>query len=820
MIRIKPFFVAATLALLASTSSQIQAGHVPESGYQLPPAELQAVVDAPRGPLFRLGPQRKTALLLTLPGLPGIADVAQPELRLAGLRINPRTRATSHFDFGNGMSLLDISTGKAREIKGLPAKLKIAETAWSPDEQWLAFSLWVENGVELWLLDIKKGTARRLMADKLNAVTGPGFSWIEGSEKLLVRLTPQHQKELPPLPAVPAGPNMQETKGGKTLQNRIYPDMLRTARDSDTLDWYLQTQLGIVNLNGEVRRITRPMTLIKSLASPDGKLILTTQLRRPYSTMLPVDRFAQLIELWDNQGKKIKTVAERPLRERIPTGNDAVQAGPRDFGWRTDKPATLYWLEAQAGGDPEVNSKIHDALFQQAAPFDVPAQKLMDIPWRFGNVQWGNDYLAVVTENWLKTRDTRTWRIQPGVPDSKPELMFARKSEDQYTNPGNPVMTQNAQGRLVLRISPDGRAIFFTGTGASPEGDRPFLDKFDLTNKQTTRLWRSQAPYYEEVQALLNDKGSSFITSRESVEERPNFYLHDLLANVAPRALTQFPHPMPQFKGIKKQQIRYEREDGVDLTATLYLPPGYDPKRDGPRPLLMWAYPREFKSAEAAGQVIGSQYKFNRISYNGPLPMLARGYVVLDGPTMPIIGEGKKEPNDSYLEQLKMNAEAAVDEVVRLGVADRNRIAIGGHSYGAFMTANLLAHTRFFRAGIARSGAYNRSLTPFGFQSEDRNYWKANKVYQEMSPFNFANQFKDPILFIHGEQDNNSGTFPMQSERMYQAIQGLGGATRLSMLPNESHSYRARESILHMLWEQDRWLEMYVKNAKPDGNRD
>lgn len=823
MIRIKPKFLLATTATtvwLAFTSATVLAGNVPESGYQLPPAELQAVVDAPRGPIFRLGPQRKTALLLTLPGLPGIADVSQPEIRLAGLRINPRTRATSHFDFGNGMSLLDIATGKAREITGLPAKLKIAETAWSPDEQWLAFSMWVDNGVELWLLDVKKGSARRLMADKLNAITGPGFSWIEGSEKLLVRLVPLRQKELPPASVTPTGPNMQESKGGKTMQVRTYPDMLRTARDSDVLDWHLQTQLGIVNLKGEVRRIGHPMTLTRSLASPDGKLILTTQIRRPYSTILPVDRFAQLIELWDNQGKKVKTVAERPMRERLPTGSDAVQAGPRDFGWRADKPATLYWLEAQAGGDPEVNSKVHDALFQQAAPFDAPAQKLMEMGWRFGNVQWGSDNLALVTENWVKTKDTRTWRIQPGVADSKPELLFSRKSEDQYNNPGQPVTMYNAQGRLVLRTSPDGKAIFLTGNGASPEGDRPFLDKFDLVSKQANRLWRSQAPYYEEVVAVLNDKASCFVTSRESNEERPNFYLHDISTSAPSRALTQFPHPMPQFKGVKKQQLRYEREDGVDLTATLYLPPGYDPKRDGPRPMLMWAYPREFKSAEAAGQTVGSPYKFNRISYNGPHAMLARGYAVLDAPTMPIIGEGKKEPNDTYLEQLKMDAEAAVEEVVRLGVADRNRIAIGGHSYGAFMTANLLAHTRLFRAGIARSGAYNRSLTPFGFQSEDRNYWKANKVYQDMSPFNFANQFKDPILFIHGEQDSNPGTFPMQSERMYQAIQGLGGVARLAMLPNESHSYRARESILHMLWEQDRWLETHVKNAKPDPSRE
>ncbi|MFZ6654884.1 prolyl oligopeptidase family serine peptidase [Undibacterium sp. TJN19] len=820
MFRIKSLFFFGTLGLLASSSGPLLAGNVAEAGYQLPPAELQAVVDAPRGPIFRLGPQRKTALLLSLPGLPGIADVSQPELKLAGLRINPRTRAASHFDFGNGMSLLDIASGKARDIGGLPARLKIAETAWSPDEQWLAFSIWVDDGVELWLLDVKKASARRLMTDKLNAVTGPGFSWTEGSEKLLVRLLPLHQKELPPASVIPAGPNMQESKGGKASQNRTYPDMLRTARDSDVLDWQLQTQLGFVNVKGEVHRIGHPMTLIKSLSSPDGKLILTTQLRRPYSTMLPVDRFGQLIEIWDNQGKKVKTVAERPMRERLPTGNDAVQAGPRDFGWRNDKPATLYWLEAQAGGDPEVNSKIHDALFQQAAPFDAPAHKLMDMGWRFASIYWGSDNLALVTENWWKTRDTRTWRIQPGVADSKPELLISRKSEDQYSNPGTPVTIQNAYGRQVLRTSADGKAIFLTGTGASAEGDRPFLDKFDLSTRQTNRLWRSQAPYYEEVVALLNDKGSSFVSSRESNEERPNFYLHDLSSNVAARALTQFPHPTPQFKGIKKQQIRYEREDGVELTATLYLPPGYDPKRDGPRPMLMWAYPREFKTAEAASQVTSSPYKFNRISFTGPQVMLARGYTVLDGPSMPIVGEGKKEPNDTYLEQLKMNAEAAVEEVVRLGVADRSRIAIGGHSYGAFMTANLLAHTRLFRAGIARSGAYNRSLTPFGFQAEDRNFWTAKKVYLEMSPFNYANQFKDPILFIHGEQDSNPGTFPMQSERMYQALQGLGAVTRLSMLPNESHSYRARESILHMLWEQDRWLETYVKNAKPENGKD
>jgi len=332
-----------------------------------------------------------------------------------------------------------------------------------------------------------------------------------------------------------------------------------------------------------------------------------------------------------------------------------------------------------------------------------------------------------------------------------------------------------------------------------------------LTTKQSSRLWQSQAPFYEVVLALLDEEGKQFITSRESTDERPNFYLHDLAPTSTARALTQFPHPAPQFKGVQKQQIRYKRADGVDLSASLYLPPDYDPQRDGPRPMLMWAYPEEFKTAVAAGQIKDSPYRFNHVSYWGPQIMLARGYTVLDHPAMPIVGEDDDEPNDSYLAQMTMNAEAAVEEVVRLGVAERDRIAVGGHSYGAFMTANLLAHTRLFRAGIARSGAYNRSLTPFGFQSEDRNFWEAKDVYQAMAPFNFADQIKDPILLIHGEQDNNTGTFPVQSERMYQALQGLGATTRLVMLPNESHAYRARESILHMLWEQDNWLEKHMK---------
>ncbi|QBC43775.1 S9 family peptidase [Iodobacter fluviatilis] len=776
------------------------------NAYQTPPAELQALVDAPRGPLFRLGPKHGTALLLNLPSLPSIADVAQPELKLAGLRLNPKMRSQSRFDFASDISLLDIKTGQSRAVSGLPKDAHIADSAWSANERWVAFSRWGDKGVELWLLDVSNANAKQLIKEPLNTSSSAGFSWLSASEQLLVQLAPIGKA--PTAPVTPTGPNTQDSQLGAQSQIRTYPDMLKTPADADLLDWHLQSQLAAVNLNGEINIITKPLTLLAASASPDGQLILTKSVRRPYSYLLPVSYFPQTYQVWNRQGKLVKTIAERPLQDRIPPGNDAVTSGPRDFAWRNDQPSTLTWLEAQDGGDPNKEAKIRDRLYQQAAPFNAPAQKLIDLAWRGASVLWGDDNLAIIEESWWKTRDTRTWRIHPGHPEQIAELLFARKSEDRYADAGDPATSKNAYGQSVIKQNGD--AIYLVGEGAGPEGDRPFLDRYSLTGKKAERLWQSQAPYYEAPLAILSD--AEFISSRESNTERPNFYLHT--GATAARALTTFPHPTPQLKDVQKQKIQYPREDGVMLDATLYLPAGYDAKKDGPLPMLMWAYPREFKNAQLASQVRESPYRFNRISYNGPQAMLARGYAVLDNPAMPIVGEGKTEPNDNYLTQLTMNAQAAVDAVVKLGVADRNKIAVGGHSYGAFMTVNLLAHTRLFKAGIARSGAYNRTLTPFGFQSEDRNFWEAKPVYQAMAPFNFADQIKDPLLLIHGEMDNNSGTFPVQSERMYQALQGLGARARLVMLPNESHGYRARESIMQMLWEQDQWLGAYLK-TKP-----
>ncbi|MNB73467.1 Prolyl oligopeptidase family protein [compost metagenome] len=788
------------------------------TGYELPSAALQAVVDAPRAPSLFLSPRRDVAALMQMPSLPSIQVVAQPELKLAGLRINPKTFSDSRFSFGQKLWLMNVADGKERQISGLPGSLSIASLTWSPDQKWLAFNqVDAATGAnELWLVDVAGGSARRLLAG-LNTVLGSGYQWLPDSRGLVVFTRPANLGAAPAADGIPTGPAVQQTsQGGGVVSIRTYQDLLKNEADARQFDYYATTQPVEVSLDGQRRAIGAAGIFMGFAVSPDGRFVLSQPVQRPYSYVVPVSSFPRRIEVLERStGKLVHTVAVRPLVEGLPTGNDAEVTGVRDISWRGDADATLVWAEAQDGGDPNKEAKVRDAVFMQAAPFDTPPVTLAQLGSRYAGISWGRGDLALLNESWWKTRRSKTWLIAPDNASADARLLWDRDAQDRYADPGRPLMASDDRGRSLLQTTADGGSLYLAGAGASPEGDRPFVDRFEVASGKATRLFHSQAPTYAAPVTLLDAQASSLLISRESPDEPTNFYVQSLAdTNAAPRALTHFAHPLPQLKGVQKEQIRYKRKDGVDLTATLLLPPGYDPKRDGPRPLLMWAYPGEFKSAAAASQVTDSPYRFNAISYWGPQAFLAKGYVVLASPSMPIIGEGDKEPNDTYIEQLVANAQAAVDEVVRRGVTDREHIAIGGHSYGAFMTANLLAHTRLFKAGIARSGAYNRTLTPFGFQAEERNYWQAQDVYQKMAPFNYADRIKDPILFIHGVDDNNSGTFPLQSERMFAAVKGLGGTARLVMLPNESHAYRARESIMTMLAESERWLEQTIGPAE------
>jgi dipeptidyl aminopeptidase/acylaminoacyl peptidase len=627
---------------------------------------------------------------------------------------------------------------------------------------------------------------------------------------LLVRVVPLNRPPAPRSEEMPGGPAVQESRG-RRAPARTYEDMIRNESDAALFEYHMTSVVLLFPLDGSDGHVfAAPSMVLRAAPSPDGKYFLVESAHRPFSYTVPLERFPRRIEVYSLQGL-VKQIADLPLADQVPIDFDAVPTGPRDVDWRADKPATLFWAEALDDGNPKNDVPFRDRLFTLAAPFTGEAAKLMDVPLRFDDVQWGVSDIALVESSRFKDRKTQTWWLKPDVAGAAPVLVFDRSSEDRYADPGDAVMVIDpVGGKPVLLAGKMPHSLFLIGDGASPEGARPFLDRLDLDTKKTTRLFRSEAPNYEAPVTLAN---GLLITRRESLADPPNWFARDL-AKKTSRALTSIPNPMPQMAKVSKELIRYKRADGLDLNGTLYLPPGYDPKKDGPLPVLMWAYPLEFKSAAAASQVTTSPYRFVRPSPAGsPIAFTLRGYAVLDNPTIPIVGEGSKEPNDTYVEQLVAGAQAAVDELVRRGVGDRDRMAIGGHSYGAFMTANLLAHSDLFRAGIARSGAYNRTLTPFGFQSEERNYWQAADIYTKMSPFTYADKIKAPILLIHGMEDDNTGTFPINSERLYAALSGLGGTTRLVMLPKEAHGYRARESLMHVYWEMDQWLDKYVKNG-------
>jgi dipeptidyl aminopeptidase/acylaminoacyl peptidase len=777
--------------------------------YKMPPKVLADVVDALPTPGAIPSPDGKWLLLYQLPPLLTIADLSQPELKLAGVRFNPETHDQTRSLYSTSLTLTPVGGGPARVVTGIPAPPRMHNLLWSPDASRIAFTLSTPSGVELWVADVATAGAHRIGTLHLNQSMRRPFDWMPDSRALIAGVVPTSRPAPPSTTRTPDGPAIQESHGRKAA-NRTYEDMLRDESDAALFEYHMQAVLMRVPLEGEPSQIAPSSMLLRATASPDGRFVLIESVHRPFAYTVPVDRFPRRIEIRTTAGEMVREIADLPLADQVPVDFDAVRTGPRDLEWRADKPATVFWAEALDGGNPKTDAPMRDRLVLLSQPFTGAPSTLMSVPLRFEGIEWSGDDLALVNGNRWKDRKTQTWRIRPGHPDAGPELLIDRSSEDRYSDPGQPVTMINAMGKSVLRLGTDTHTIYFIGPGASPEGARPFLDRFDVDAKKSARLFRSEAPYYEYPEELLDARGTRFITRRESLTEPANYFLHD--GKAAPRSLTSFTNPTPLLAQASKEVIHYKRADGLDLNGTLYLPPGYDAKKDGPLPVLMWAYPAEFKTAAAASQITTSPYRFTRATGTGsPIFFVLRGYAVLDNPTIPIVGEGSAEPNDTYVEQLVAGAKAAVDELVRRGVGDRDRMAIAGHSYGAFMTANLLAHSDLFRAGIARSGAYNRTLTPFSFQAEERSYWEAPDTYTKMSPFTYANKIKAPILLIHGMEDDNTGTFPIQSERLYSAISGLGGTVRLVMLPKEAHGYRARESVMHMLWEMDEWLEKYVK---------
>jgi dipeptidyl aminopeptidase/acylaminoacyl peptidase len=792
-------------------SSAAPAPPEPGTPYQTPSPDLVRLADAPYPLILLTGPDDDTVLLAEVPPLLPIAEVAQPELKLAGLRFNPDNNAETRSAYVSSLTFLEVQSGKSHAITGVPADGRIRQPSWSPNGKHVAFTVARPTRVELWVAERAGGDAHRLGDLAINgAHPSRACRWLGDSSALVCRVVPAGRGPAPGRRQVPTGPLVEENLGKKTPAP-TFQDLLHDEHDAALLEHYLASEVWIVGLDGAQRRVGGPGVIVDADPSPDATSILVTSVHRPFSYHVPLFRFPARTEVWGLDGKAIAVIADLPLAAEVPIDNDAVRTGRREIGWRPDAPASLSWVEARDGGDPGVAAPVRDELYTLAAPFTAAPARLLSMPLRFHDALWASGRLAVVHDRWWKTRHEDEWRIAPDAPATPPQKLVDRSYEDRYADPGQLETRRTPRGTRVLFTDPTETHLTRFGEGASSEGDRPFVDDLDLKTMKATRRWRSAAPAYELPFALLSD-GQHLISRRESPTEPPNYYVRDLAAGTA-RAITHVPHPYPELLSAKRELIQYKRADGLALSGTLYTPPGYDGKAR--LPVLMWAYPEEFKAKKAAAQVQDSPYRFPRVFWGSPLFWLERGFAILDNPAFPIVGEGKAQPNDTYVKQLVADATAAVDELVRRGVGDRDRMAIGGHSYGAFTTSNLLAHSRLFRAGIARSGAYNRTLTPFGFQSEERNFWEATSTYVEMSPFTHANEIQDPLLLIHGSEDNNQGTFPVQSERLFAALTGLGKTARLVILPHEAHGYRARESVLHMVWEMDRWLDQYVKNAPP-----
>jgi dipeptidyl aminopeptidase/acylaminoacyl peptidase len=778
--------------------------------YQKPPKEIMELVDVERAPQIRIDDKHENMVLLYTDAYKTIAELSEKELRLGGLRINPITNISSRERYNNNIKIKKLTEKVEKQVSGLPSNPRISNVNWSPDQKYMSFTQTTDKGVELWLLTIATASAKKMTDGYLNCNLAFPSNWFAESNALLVPFLPKDKSEIINTEsAIPEGPTVTESAGEKA-QNRTYQDLLKNPTDESNFEQLVRSDLYRVELDGTKKEWAKTGMYSDINFSPDGKYVLIGLIKKPFSYIVTYSDFPTDDIIFHADGKTLKTFHERPLMEVLPKGFMACETGKRSIRWRADEGATLVWAEAQDGGDPEKEVDFRDNVYQQRAPFTEQPHLLIQVEQRFSGISWATPNLAFANDYWWNIRNTKMYLFNPSDATQATRKIEDRNYQDKYNDPGRMVTRRNEFGNNIIDVK--NNKVTLIGDGYTKEGQFPFIEEMDLTSLKKSRKYTSR--YTDKLERILQEydaKKGQYLVRLESSTMYPNYYVRTLGKKDNLQQVTYFNNPFKSIESVHKEVIKYKRADGLDLSATLYLPVGYDKTKKKKMPMVMWAYPAEYKDKSSAGQVTSNPNEFTYPYYGSMVYWVTRGYVVLDDAAFPIVGEGETQPNDNFIEQLVANAKAAIDAVDNLGYIDRTKVAVGGHSYGAFMTANLLTHCDLFAAGIARSGAYNRTLTPFGFQSEERSYWDAPEIYNTMSPFMNANKMKHPLLLIHGEADNNSGTYPMQSERYFNALKGLGGVSRLVILPKESHGYSAKESILHMLWEQDQWLEKYLK---------
>jgi dipeptidyl aminopeptidase/acylaminoacyl peptidase len=788
--------------------------------YRTPPKPVLEVLRAPPPPTAYVSPTGDTLVLAERDVYSTLQERAAPYLRLAGVRVDPRSNGPYAASYRKGFTILRVEDGGETPVP-LPEGARLSAPRFSADGKHFAFTNTTVAGVELWVAEVASGRARRIPSIRVNPLLRSGFQWMPDQRHLLVKAIPAGRGAPPAAPPVPAGPDVQQSIGKSASSTYEARDTLKSPRDEDLFDHYMTAQLMLVPLEGDrAQPIGEPAILASVHAAPDGRHLLVQRIRRPYSYLHAYWRFPKQVAVWDLSGATVHVVADLPLQDEVPIHGRST--GPRSVEWMAARPATLVWAEALDGGDPMRKVPHRDRLRTLAAPFDGEPRELMKLRHRYASAMWGErGSRALVQERERERRWFRIWSVDLDTPADPPKLVVDLSRNDRYRHPGWPVYRRLPTGHWAF--IEDGDRIYRAGSGATPDGARPFLDRADLETLQTERLFRCGHDGMERFVDFIDVDAGTFLTRRESPTEVPNYFVRTLAARTEAPAgeaefestvtqLTHFTDPCPQLRRITKRIVTYERDDGTPLSFTLYLPPDY---QEGQRlPTVLWAYPLEYSDPGTAGQVTGTDQDFMYIRGASVLFFLLDGYAVISNPGMPVIGP-PDTAYDTFIEQLVSSAEAAIDEAVRLGVTDPDRVGVGGHSHGGLMTATLLAHSDLFRAGIARSGAYNHTMRPFGFQSERRTLWDAMDVYTRLSPVMHANKLREPILIIHGADDQNPGTVPLQSRKLYESIRGTGGTARLVMLPHEGHGYRARESVEHVVWEQLTWFDKYVKNAEP-----
>lgn len=780
--------------------------------YQKPSQEILQLAEFERAPSIFMDSNMEYMLLSYRSTYKTLDDLNVEEMRLGGLRIDVNTNISSTLTYINNLKVRKVKGQTEIQVKGLPANPRISNLTISPDQTKIAFTHTTATGVELWVADFKTAEAKKLTEANLNANLGNPITWLKDNQQVLVSVIPANRPALVDTKKnLPTGPIVSVSEEGVVSQNRTYQDLLKNKTDEANFETLVTSELYLVDVNGTKKLFKEAAMYASEAISPDGNYLMLTTLEKPFSYLVPLNRFPMKTTIYKMDGTLVKEVNDVPLNEIMPKGFMAVREGKRSMQWRGDQPATLSYVEALDGGDPAKEIEYRDEVFTWEAPFTAAPKSIVKLSQRYAGITWGNDQVALVADQWYDTRNIRQYIINPSTFNTNPVKIEDRNSQDVYSDPGTFETKRNEYGRYTLAI--ENNKMYLIGEGYTPKGQFPFIDEFDLATLKTKRLYQSTyTTKKESIQSIEDIKKGLVLVSIQSATEYPNYYFRNIKKKNDIKPITTFKNPFESLNGVYKEVITYKREDGLELSGTLYLPANYDRKNKTEKlPLLIWAYPTEYKDKNSAGQVTSNSSEFTFPYYGSFVYWVTKGYAVLDDAAFPIVGEGTEEPNDTYIEQLVANGKAAIDAVDALGYIDRSKVGVGGHSYGAFMTANLLTHSDLFAVGIARSGAYNRTLTPFGFQTEQRNYWEVPQVYNTMSPFMNADKMKTPMLLVHGEADNNPGTFTLQTERYFQALKGLGAPVRMVILPKESHSYVAKENILHLLWEQDQFLEKYLK---------